>query len=100
MKENQIENKVKHMGTTKGDALISYDIPHSHDLVKKSMKGKGYLDTWNYTNNPTYGLPSTTLWRSNTSSDTAMNDLKASCTEAKVKLEKAVSVLASEWVGY
>jgi hypothetical protein len=89
------------MGTTKGDALISYDIPHSHDEVKRSMKSKGYLDTWKYSgNNKTYVLPNTTLWKPQTSSDTALSDLKASCADKKVTLERAISVLASEWVGH
>jgi hypothetical protein len=89
------------MSTIKGDAVISYDIPHSHALVKNSMKNKGYHDKWNYTgNSKTYMLPNTTLWKSNTSTDDALADLKASCNQVNVKLEKVVCVLGTEWVGY
>ena len=89
------------MGVSKGDVLISYDIPHSHKAVKDSMKSKGYRETWNYTDGTKiYNLPNTTLWKPDTSSDTAMSDLKASCAAASVSLERAVSVLATEWVGY
>jgi hypothetical protein len=89
------------MGTAKGNVLISYDIPHSHKAVKDSMKSKGYLETWNYTgSSKTYVLPNTTLWKPDTSSDTAMSDLKASCLAANVSIEKAVSVLGTDWVGY
>lgn len=97
-----IETKTKNtMGTVKGSVLISYDIPHSHKAVKDSMKNKGYLETWTYTgSSKTYILPNTTLWKPDTSSDTAMSDLKASCSAANVSIEKAVSVLGTEWVGY
>lgn len=89
------------MGTSRGNVLISYDIPHSHKPVKDSMKSKGYRETWSYEgDSKKYSLPNTTLWKPDTSSDTAMSDLKASCSAANVSLEKAVSVLATEWVGY
>lgn len=89
------------MGASRGSVLISYDIPHSHKAVKDSMKGKGYLETWNYSgSSKIYTLPNTTLWKPDTSSDTAMSDLKGSCSTAGVTLERAVSVLATEWVGY
>lgn len=87
------------MGTTAGDVLISYDIPHSHKIVKESMIKKGYTETWRPSGTAiTYQLPNTTLRKPKTTSDGAMADLKSSCAEANVKLEKAVSVLGTEWV--
>lgn len=89
------------MSNIKGNALVSYDIPHSHEAVKQSMLKKGYRDRWNYEGNKTvYLLPNTTLWKPNTSSDDAMADLKASCSACSVALDKAVAVLATDWVGY
>ena len=87
------------MSTIKGAALISYDIPHSHAAVKSMMKDKGYYEHAYYSPK-TYQLPNTTLWRPDTSSDQAMQDLQETCRSLNVTLEKAVSVLSAEWVLY
>ena len=48
----------------------------------------------------TYLLPNTTMFHPRKSSDQAMNDLKTICRNLQVKLEKAVAVKASEFVGF
>ncbi len=64
------------------------------------MQKLGYYDHFINPNDPkTYWLPNTTMFHSRKSSDQAMNDLKAICRNLQVKLEKAVAVKASEFVG-
>lgn len=87
------------MGTTVGAILISYDINRLHTEVKDAMVSNGYRISWNYTNQPTYFLPNTTLWHSNKSSDQAIEDLKIVCRRLGVTLEKAVAVKATEFAG-
>ncbi len=89
------------MGTTIGNVLISYDIDKSHTQVKTALETLGYLEKFKNTNDPTtYKLPNTTLWHPKKSSNQAMNDLKSTCDNLNVKLEKAIAVKATEFVGY
>lgn len=88
------------MGTTKGTVVISYDVDSRHVDVKNEMKKLGYADTWKYqTEVKTYSLPNTTLWHSNKSSDEAIADIKFVCSRLGVKLERAIAVYATEFVG-
>lgn len=89
------------MGTTIGNLLISYDINKSHTQVKAAMESLGYFDNFKNTGDPTtYFLPNTTLWHPKKSSNQAMIDLKTTCINLKVTLEKAVAVNATEFVGF
>jgi hypothetical protein len=89
------------MGTTIGNILISYDIDKSHTEVKTALKDLGYLERFKNTNDAkTYNLPNTTLWHQTKSSNQAMSDLKSTCDNLNVTLEKAIAVKATEFVGY
>jgi hypothetical protein len=87
------------MGTTVGDVIISYDINSYHTDVKNAMINIGYRTVWNYTGEPIYHLPNTTLLHQSKSSDQAMSDLKNICARLGATLEKAVAVKATEFVG-
>jgi hypothetical protein len=88
------------MGTTIGNVLISYDIDKLHPTVKAELEKLGYLESFKNTGDPKiYYLPNTTLWHPTKSSDQAMSDLKNVCILLNVKLEKAITVKASEFVG-
>lgn len=88
------------MGTTIGNVLISYDVDKLHTQVKTALENLGYMDKFKNSNDPkTYYLPNTTLWHQKKSSNQAINDLKIVCTNLNVKLEKAVAVKATEFVG-
>ena len=88
------------MGTTIGNILISYDVDKLHTQVKTALENFGYLDKFKNSNDPkAYVLPNTTLWHQKKSSDQAINDLKTVCANLNVKLEKAVAVKATEFVG-
>ncbi|MDG3582944.1 MULTISPECIES: hypothetical protein [Galbibacter] len=88
------------MGTTIGNILISYDVDKLHTQVKTTLENLGYMDKFKNSNDPkTYHLPNTTLWHQKKSSNQAINDLKIICANLNVKLEKAVAVKATEFVG-
>lgn len=88
------------MGTTIANVLISYDIDKLHSSVKDSLEKLGYSDRFKNPNDPkTYLLPNTTMWHPRKSSNQAMDDIKTVCRNLQVKLEKAVTVNASEFVG-
>jgi len=88
------------MGTTVGIILLSYDIATNHVAVKNQMKSLGYYENWKIGSGPTYYLPNTTLWHLEKSSDAAIADIKNVCIQLNVKLEKAIAVRASDFVGY
>ncbi|WP_417354726.1 hypothetical protein [Flavobacterium sp.] len=75
------------MGTTIGDILISYDVDRFHPQVKQSLQNLGYFDNFKNPGDPKI------------SSDSAMADLKRVCIAVGAKLEKAVTVKATEFVG-
>lgn len=88
------------MGTTVGNVLISYDINKFHTQVKTALENLGYLDNFKYSNEiKVYYLPNTTLWHPKKTSNQAMDDLKLTCKNLGVVLEKAITVKASEFVG-
>jgi hypothetical protein len=62
------------------------------------MIAKGYMKSWT-ANNTTYYLPNTAVWKQNTTTETALTDLKAVCVELKVKLLRAIATNASVWSG-
>jgi len=87
------------MGTTVSTIVISYDIDTQHSQVKDKMKELGYSESFSFKGQTKdYYLPNTTLWHSNKSSDAAINDLKSVCKSLNVNLEKALAVLAKEFV--
>lgn len=89
------------MGTTIANVLISYDIDKLHTQVKTALEKLGYYDNFKNNNDPkVYQLPNTTMWHPTKSSDQAMSDLKSICNSNGVKLEKAVAVKATEFVGF
>jgi len=89
------------MGTTIGNVLLSYDVDKLHTQVKTELEDLGYLERFKKNNDTkTYTLPNTTLWHPKKSSNQAMIDLKTVCTNLKVTLEKAITVKATEFVGF
>lgn len=93
--------KILIMGTTIGSVLISYDIDKLHTKVKAALEELGYLDNFKFkSKSQVYFLPNTTLWHPKKSSDQAMYDLKSICLKLDVTLEKAISVKATEFVGF
>ena len=86
------------MSSKTGDCLISYDIDRNHVTVKSAMKTLGYMDRVTVGGN-TYALPNTTLWKNQTSTDTALSDLQRICRQTGTTLEKAITVLGTEWLG-
>ena len=86
------------MEQTVGAIVISYDVNRMHNEIKDGLKNLGYSDNWRY-KGPTYFMPNTTLWHKSKTSDAAIEDLKSVCRRLSVTLEKAVAVLASEFVG-
>lgn len=89
------------MGTIVANVLISYDIDKLHTQVKTALEKLGYHDNFKNNNDPKiYKLPNTTMWHPTKSSDQAMSDLKSICNSNGVKLEKAVAVKASDFVGF
>ena len=87
------------MGVTLGHAVVSYDVNKDHTAVKNAMKAKGYYDNFRNGTGPVYTLPNTTLWHNTKSTDQAIADIKSVCVSLRVTLEKAVAVLATEFVG-
>lgn len=87
------------MSAILGNAIISYDLDKAHDLVKQTMIRRGYLDNWRV-NNQTYDLPNTTLWRSETSTDQILDDLKDCARTNGATILRSVAVLGSQWVGH
>lgn len=93
--------KTKIMGTTVGSILISYDVSAKNPEVKAALLQRGYRDRWNFTGQTKiYLLPNTTLWHPNKSSDQGFIDMQAVCNGLAVTLEKAISVKATEFVGF
>lgn len=93
--------KTNIMGTTVANVLISYDIDKLHSQVKTALEKLGYHDNFkNNNDSKVYQLPNTTMWHPTKSSDQAMSDLKSICNSNGVKLEKAVAVKATEFVGF
>lgn len=86
------------MGTTRGHVLISYDVSDKNPEVKAALKALIYYDAFKI-GDKQYDLPNTTLWHKSKTSDEAMADMKKVCSDLKVKLEKAVAVKATEFVG-
>lgn len=90
------------------DALITYDIAVSSRIdesknsqVKDGMKEKGYHDHFTTTNKvtgvvTTYYLPNTTLWKKETTPDTALADLIEVAKLCKADVERAI---ATEFTG-
>lgn len=88
------------MGTTIGNVLLSYDVDRLHLQVKEELKKIGYFDHFRRKSElKTYYLPNTTMCHQRKSSDQAISDLKGICSRLQVKLEKAVAVNATEFVG-
>lgn len=81
------------------DAIITYDIESEksdnskNDEVKNGMKDLGYLDQFDTTNKNKKKvvcyLPNTTLWKSNTSPEKALQDLHTVAKEVNATIERA-----------
>lgn len=89
------------MGTTVANLLIWYDIDKLHTQVKTALEKVGLHDGFkNKNDSKVYQLPNTTMWHPTKSSDQAIKDLQSICNSSGVKLEKAVAVKATEFVGF
>lgn len=81
--------------------LYRADIKSKHTEVKQRLEKLGYSDFFSFKNETRiYFLPNTTFWHYKKSSNQAMFDLQAICTELNINLEKAITVRASEFVGF
>ncbi|SHJ40392.1 hypothetical protein SAMN02745146_3051 [Hymenobacter daecheongensis DSM 21074] len=86
------------------NTLITYDITIRHTEVKSAMKNKGYFDYW-IANNQNYHLPNTSLWKKDTSQDTALADMQQVIQTLnynqplnnQIRLERCVAVPAYPW---
>jgi hypothetical protein len=87
------------MGNIKGNTVLTYDVNSKHVEVKDALKAKGYMATVSL-NNTSYVLPSTTVWMQNGTTSQAITDIKAVCNSLGVKLQYAVSVIATDWEAY
>jgi hypothetical protein len=89
------------MGTTVANLLISYDINKLHTQVKTALEKLGFHGSFkNKNDSKVYQVPNTTMCYQTKSSDQAIKDLKSICNDSGVKLEKAVAVKATEFVGF
>lgn len=88
-------------------AFITYDINIGHSEVKDSMRIKGYYSAW-VTNNVTYYLPSTSLWKNGIELAAARKDLEDSIRElnltpkfslSNITLIRCIVVSAFPWDG-
>lgn len=90
------------------NALITYDISARHTEVKAAMlaNGRGYFDSWS-SNNQTYYLPNTSLWKPNTTPQTAKAEIQQVIqalnlnqpANNQIRLERCVAVEWSKWDG-
>jgi hypothetical protein len=89
------------------DIFITYDVTHKQPEVKAALKKLEYLDTWT-SNNTTYYLPDTSLWRKNavhvndglTDIESVIAEINRSLPEReKVILKRCIVVPAHPWAG-
>ncbi len=85
------------MSKTLGLVALTYDIKSKHTEVKDAMRAKGWSSAVTISN-ASHQLPSTTLAKSNTSTEQAILDIRAVCQALSVTLERAIAVIASDWV--
>ena len=90
------------------NVLLTYDVSIRQTEVKNGMKGKGYYDNIKRsTENETYTLPNTTIWKKGEElkTETALKDLqdvietlnRDVIASNKIKLEKAMAVEFTNW---
>lgn len=79
------------------NTIITYDVKEKQTEVKEKMISKGYMTSWTNEKGTKYYLPNTTIWKKDITTDIALADLQAVCTELKVKLLRAVATKASPW---
>jgi len=88
------------------DVLITYDIAEGkgeeskHTEVKDAMKALGYMQSFNYgegTDKKKYYLPNTSLWKKDTTSSTAVDDLLKVAKEKKAEVERVIATKFEGW---
>lgn len=87
------------MSTKVGTVALSYDVDRLHTQVKDALLDMGYYKNWYYGDGPNYPMPNTTVWKSSHTTDSAISDIRAVCQNLGVTLDKAVAVIASDFVG-
>lgn len=70
--------------------IVTYDVPSKHVELKTAMKKLGYTDLIPHDGKSIY-LPNTTLYHPNKNAEQAREDVKQSCVQLHVKLERCVS---------
>jgi hypothetical protein len=78
--------------------LLTYDVSDKQTEVKDAMLKIGYEKRWT-SNNSTYYLPNTTLWKNEISPSTALADIRAVTNGLKVRLVRAIAVDFGNWDG-
>jgi GH18 family chitinase len=89
-------------------AYVTYDVSsHGQKKVKDAMKDLGYFDNWT-SNQKTYYLPNTCLWKKDTSTTQALADIEGVIKKLnlsiplmkdKIRLERCIVTLCDSWSG-
>ena len=58
------------------DILITYDVSDKNKEMKVALKALGYMDNWK-SNEQTYYLPNTTMWKKDTTVSQGIEDMQA-----------------------
>lgn len=73
------------------NSVIIFDVPNAaSSRVRERMRAEGYYTSWSVTNadgqRKIYSLPSNTVWKPNTESDKALNDIKRIVEQVKLEV--------------
>ncbi len=86
------------------NTLITYDVSGRQPEVKKALKELSYFDSW-ISDNKTYYLPNTTLWKKDISQSDALKEMQSVITKLnagqpthnQIELERCVCVPSYPW---
>lgn len=78
--------------------LITFEVTEKQSELRNSLMKLGYLDRW-FFNNKTYLLPVSTLWKTDTTPEKSINEIRKITQELNIKLEHAIAVPSSPWAG-
>lgn len=84
--------------------LITYDVSRRQTEVKKALKELSYFDAWT-SDNITYYLPNTTLWKKDITSEDSLREMKSIIAKLnqgqpisnQIELERCACVPVNPW---
>jgi len=79
--------------------FITYDVNNKNTEIKEALIKKGYAETWIDNQGGSHQLPSTTLWKSNTTTKQGFVDMKDVADSLNISLEKAIAMEVNSWHG-